>query len=95
MTVFRAIFYLKKDISKLLNKLGHIHEEHFMSQLHNFLHDSQNIYQLQNLRQMRVSLFRPGVVCKNKVKVIFCLGLLILLLLICIYLSIFLIIDLK
>jgi len=32
----------------------------FMPQLHNFLRVSQNVYQLHNLSQIRVSIFRPG-----------------------------------
>jgi len=33
-----------------------------MLKLHNFLCVSQNIYQLHNFYQIRVSLFRPGVI---------------------------------
>jgi len=63
------ISFHKKDISKLLNEWGHIHEKNpilwssysfFISQLHNFLQVSQNIYQLHNFCQIHVSLFRPG-----------------------------------
>jgi len=55
-------FLLKKRTSKLLTKLGHIYEKcsFFMSQLHNFLRVSQNIYQLHNFCRIRVSLFRLG-----------------------------------
>jgi len=66
MTLFRKLFFLRKDISKLLNKLGHIHDKNmiyidkysfFMSQLHNFLRVSQNIYQLHNFCQIHLSHF--------------------------------------
>jgi len=68
MTAFWAIHLLKKDISKLLNKLGHVDVKNtidnnkyifFMS--HNFLRVSRNIYQLHNFCQIRVSLFWPGM----------------------------------
>jgi len=55
-TLFWAIFLLQKDIPKLLNKLGPKREKiqlvltnsFFMSQLHNFLRVSQNIYRARN-----------------------------------------------
>jgi len=68
---FRQFFYLKKDISKLLNKLGHIHTKNtilqskysfFMSHLHNF-YVFPKIF--DNFCQIRVSLFLPGIHVSN------------------------------
>jgi len=54
-------FLLKKVISKLLNKLvTYARKNMILSSKYDFLRVSQNIYQLHNFSQIRVSLFLLG-----------------------------------